>query len=297
MLWNASCWKPQEGELLLCPGSACRLPISASGWPLDTSSSCRVSFTLTRGLLSGQQRTWMVNQMELDTQFLKDLGVIDYSLLVGVQPLHEDEQILSHALTNIIARTMTDNCESDLQRGHPRREDLNPRSLSHSSSGDQFYKLSRESRYTVQNVLTLYLEKKGNLEKDPERSARSETFLRDVLAPYLLQGTSFEQTTPPSTTVTEDSGQSSTLTTLAESLLHLAQNRRFLPHSRNALHVIDGPDNRYFVGIVDLFTVYSFRKKLEHFWKGIRYPGQNFSTVGPACYARRLCKWVQDHTT
>ncbi|XP_071322591.1 phosphatidylinositol 4-phosphate 5-kinase-like protein 1 isoform X2 [Trachinotus anak] len=75
-----------------------------------------------------------------------------------------------------------------------------------------------------------------------------------------------------------------------------AQNRRLLPNLKNPLHVIDGPEQRYFIGIIDIFTVYSFKKRLEHLWKRLRYPGQSFSTVSPQTYCLRLCQWVQDHT-
>lgn len=75
-----------------------------------------------------------------------------------------------------------------------------------------------------------------------------------------------------------------------------AQNRRLLPNFKNPLHVIDGPEQRYFIGIIDIFTVYGFKKRLEHLWKRLRHPGQSFSTVSPPVYCRRLCQWVQDHT-
>ncbi|KAM8827862.1 phosphatidylinositol 4-phosphate 5-kinase-like protein 1 isoform 2-T2 [Spinachia spinachia] len=75
-----------------------------------------------------------------------------------------------------------------------------------------------------------------------------------------------------------------------------AQNRRLLPNLKNPLHVIDGPEQRYFIGIIDIFTVYSFRKRLEHLWKRLRHPGRSFSTVSPQTYCLRLCHWVQDHT-
>ncbi|XP_042365763.1 phosphatidylinositol 4-phosphate 5-kinase-like protein 1 [Plectropomus leopardus] len=75
-----------------------------------------------------------------------------------------------------------------------------------------------------------------------------------------------------------------------------AQNRRLLPNLKNPLHVIDGPEHRYFIGIIDIFTVYSFRKRLEHLWKRLRHPGRSFSTVSPQTYCLRLCHWVQDHT-
>uniref|UniRef100_A0A8C0IJV4 Phosphatidylinositol-4-phosphate 5-kinase like 1 n=1 Tax=Chelonoidis abingdonii TaxID=106734 RepID=A0A8C0IJV4_CHEAB len=130
----------------------------------------------------GQQRSWLLRQVQLDTQFLKELNVLDYSLLVAFQPLHADE--------------------------------------------------------------------KG-------------------------QNLSFSDT----------------------DLAHiLAQNRRLLPRCKSPLHLLDGPEFRYFMGIIDLFTVYSFRKRLEHLWKCIRYRHQTFSTVSPSDYARRLCQWVESHT-
>ena len=75
-----------------------------------------------------------------------------------------------------------------------------------------------------------------------------------------------------------------------------AQNRRLLPDAPNALHILDGPEQRYFLGLVDLATVYGLRKRLEHLWKTLRYPGRTFSTVSPTRYARRLCQWVEAHT-
>ncbi|XP_031731633.1 phosphatidylinositol 4-phosphate 5-kinase-like protein 1 isoform X1 [Anarrhichthys ocellatus] len=75
-----------------------------------------------------------------------------------------------------------------------------------------------------------------------------------------------------------------------------AQNRRLLPNLKNPLHVIDGPEQRYFIGIIDIFTVYSCKKRLEHLWKRLRHPGRSFSTVSPQTYCFRLCHWVQDHT-
>ncbi|KAG7480544.1 hypothetical protein MATL_G00057310 [Megalops atlanticus] len=91
-------------------------------------------------------------------------------------------------------------------------------------------------------------------------------------------------------------GQASGAGTDSELREFQAQNRRLLPNFKNPLHVIDGPELRYFVGIIDIFTVYGFKKKLEHLWKRLRYPGLAFSTVSPPAYSRRLCQWVQAHT-
>lgn len=91
--------------------------------------------------------------------------------------------------------------------------------------------------------------------------------------------------------------QSSTVGTESADLQEFqAQNRRLLPNFKNPLHVIDGPEERYFIGIIDIFTVYGFKKRLEHLWKRLRHPRQTFSTVSPPAYCHRLCQWVQDHT-
>ncbi|XP_042537098.1 phosphatidylinositol 4-phosphate 5-kinase-like protein 1 [Dipodomys spectabilis] len=139
----------------------------------------------------GSQRSWLLRQIELDTTFLRELNVLDYSLLMAFQRLHDDERGQGSSLIFCTARSM-----------------------------------------------------------------------HGVQSP-------------------EDPG---------------AQNRRLLPDSPNALHILDGPEQRYFLGLVDLSTVYGLRKRLEHLWKTLRYPGRSFSTVSPACYARRLCQWVETHT-
>lgn len=73
-------------------------------------------------------------------------------------------------------------------------------------------------------------------------------------------------------------------------------HRRLLPNCKNAIHVIDGPERRYFVGIIDIFTVYGWKQRWENLWKSLRYPGRAFSTVNPVKYSNRFCQWIQDRT-
>lgn len=47
---------------------------------------------------AGPQRSWFLRQMELDTAFLRELNMTDYSLLVAFQQLHEDEKGLGSSL-------------------------------------------------------------------------------------------------------------------------------------------------------------------------------------------------------
>ncbi|XP_067398234.1 phosphatidylinositol 4-phosphate 5-kinase-like protein 1 [Emydura macquarii macquarii] len=193
----------------------------------------------------GQQRPWLLRQMELDTQFLQELNVLDYSLLVAFQPLHADERGQNLSFADIIFRTT--------------KSLTNPESsLPTSVSGI----VDEESDVVVSEMVG---------EADLYQLHELYSGVQDL-----------------------------SLQSIAKSdpeLAHvLAQNRRLLPRSKSPLHLLDGPELRYFMGIIDLFTVYSFRKRLEHLWKCIRYRGQTFSTVSPSDYARRLCQWVEAHT-
>lgn len=47
---------------------------------------------------TGAQRSWFLRQMELDTAFLREVNVLDYSLLVAIQFLHEDEKGIHHSV-------------------------------------------------------------------------------------------------------------------------------------------------------------------------------------------------------
>uniref|UniRef100_A0A3B5AEU0 Phosphatidylinositol 4-phosphate 5-kinase-like protein 1 n=1 Tax=Stegastes partitus TaxID=144197 RepID=A0A3B5AEU0_9TELE len=138
----------------------------------------------------GQEKSWFANQVKVDAAFLRELNVLDYSLLLARQPLHQDELEGKHSLTTCPARDTSTDLE--LQEFHE-------------------------------------------------------------------------------------------------------HHRRLLPNFQNAVHVIDGPHCRYFVGIIDIFTVYGIKKRLENLWKTLHYPGRAFSTVSPTKYSQRFCQWIQEH--
>ncbi|MBW02767.1 Phosphatidylinositol 4-phosphate 5-kinase-like protein 1, partial [Eschrichtius robustus] len=56
----------------------------------------------------GPQRSWLLRQMELDTAFLRELNVLDYSLLMAFQRLHEDERGPGSSLIFRTARWCSD---------------------------------------------------------------------------------------------------------------------------------------------------------------------------------------------
>jgi len=50
----------------------------------------------------GNQRQWLLTQVGLDSEFLRSKSVLDYSLLIGVQQLHDDEKDSTFA--SVVAR-------------------------------------------------------------------------------------------------------------------------------------------------------------------------------------------------
>ncbi|XP_046695545.1 phosphatidylinositol 4-phosphate 5-kinase-like protein 1 isoform X4 [Silurus meridionalis] len=206
-----------------------------------------------------QQRPWLLRQVQIDTSFLQTLNVLDYSLLLAHQPLHKDERHPSLSFASLIMRTKK---SLTLLSTRP----VKGRSLNTSS------------RAAVPGVV-------------PEDDSSIQT-------PELDPGTSQYQIAKASQAeFGEQNDEASTVESKSAELLEFqAQNRRLLPNFKNPIHVIDGPEQRYFIGIIDIFTVYGFKKRLEHLWKRLRHPGQSFSTVSPPAYCVRLCQWVQDHT-
>ncbi|XP_038126629.1 phosphatidylinositol 4-phosphate 5-kinase-like protein 1 isoform X2 [Cyprinodon tularosa] len=193
-----------------------------------------------------QQRSWLIQQVEIDTNFLQRLNVLDYSLLLAHQPLHQDERNQSLSFASLIVRT---------------KKSVNPGSSP---------------------IPTSVVRVPGSVPDDDATRMLSESD----------SGLKMSRSGSFSPTSQEHVGSGADTPEIPD---FKAQNRRLLPNLKNPLHIIDGPEQRYFIGIIDIFTVYSFKKRLEHLWKSLRHPGRSFSTVSPQTYCLRLCQWVQDH--
>ncbi|XP_070991218.1 phosphatidylinositol 4-phosphate 5-kinase-like protein 1 isoform X1 [Oncorhynchus clarkii lewisi] len=219
-----------------------------------------------------QHRPWLLRQVEIDTSFLQRLNVLDYSLLVAHQPLHQDERHQCLSFATLIMRTKK-------SWSFFRTKPMTSRSVITCSSPTHAGMPTVPGAVPEEDSALLVSEMDGGTGSCSVTESRVGSGLGS--APSRRPCT--EQ---PVGTVTDS----------MELQDFQAQNRRLLPNFRNPLHVIDGPEHRYFVGIIDIFTVYSFKKRLEHWWKRLRHPGQAFSTVSPPAYCHRLCQWVQDHT-
>lgn len=55
--------------------------------------------------LAGGETSWFASQVKLDSGFLRELNVLDYSLLLAHQPLHQDELQGKRSLANLVIRT------------------------------------------------------------------------------------------------------------------------------------------------------------------------------------------------
>ncbi len=75
-----------------------------------------------------------------------------------------------------------------------------------------------------------------------------------------------------------------------------SENRRLLPNTKNPLHIIDGPEYRYYIGIIDFFTLYELRQKIGRVLKSIKFCCKDHSTLPPRQYADRFVHFMVEHT-
>ena len=72
-------------------------------------------------------------------------------------------------------------------------------------------------------------------------------------------------------------------------------NLRLLSSNRNPLHIIEGPEYRYYIGIVDFFMRYHFKQKVERILKAVVGCSCNHSTQPSDVYAKRWLDTMLSH--
>ncbi|XP_077353452.1 phosphatidylinositol 4-phosphate 5-kinase-like protein 1 isoform X2 [Festucalex cinctus] len=223
-----------------------------SRWTDPSPEGCQIIVVLKDLNFEGQyitldqQRSWLLRQMEIDTEFLRSLNVLDYSLLLAHQPLQQDERHHGVSFASLIMRT---------------KRSVNPSTSPITDVPPVPGAVPEDNSTFISSEI------------DRDRFQQAQAGAGQRAERHRVAGSETEER--PDFEV---------------------QNRRLLLNLKNALHVIDGPDQRYFIGIIDIFTVYSLKKKLEYWWKRLRHPERSFSTVSPEMYCTRLCQWVLDHT-
>ncbi|XP_061427655.1 phosphatidylinositol 4-phosphate 5-kinase-like protein 1 isoform X1 [Lethenteron reissneri] len=220
----------------------------------------------------GPEHPWFLRQLELDTAFLRGLSVLDYSLLLASQDLHSDEQMQNHSFANLIIRTKRSVALRTSDNGGLTRAPI-PGSVQDQDTGEIH---------------------EGGDSDDGDDGDGGSNSTNDGSIP----GTNSPGANIPGANRTGADSENVVGFPYDKSVsveTFARQNRRLLPACRNALHVLDGPCTRYYVGIIDIFTVFSVRKRLEAAWKSVRHCGTTFSTVSPDHYAARLSAWARSH--
>ncbi|XP_077969225.1 phosphatidylinositol 4-phosphate 5-kinase-like protein 1 [Styela clava] len=217
----------------------------------------------------GSQSSWFDLQIQHDTEFLRSLRVIDYSLLIGVQSLHQEEIKENRELASIIVRT-----KKSTSRQHS--------VLRHwaQSPTRMMKQISEESEVSQSSSPDENINLPGTVQEENES---------DTVKSNSTKSTSSIVSPKKSTADSRDSVNES------ESIM---QNRRLLPQCRNELHIIDGSNQeRYFIGIIDFFTPFGLKKRCEGIFKAMKYKksGYSYSTVNPDAYADRFQEFLKKH--
>lgn len=74
----------------------------------------------------------------------------------------------------------------------------------------------------------------------------------------------------------------------------LVESRKFVLPSPNRLHIIDGKEYRYFLGIVDFLSQYDWYQKLTACWKTVYYQCGDHSTKEPILYRHRFMSFLEN---
>ncbi|XP_033643412.1 phosphatidylinositol 4-phosphate 5-kinase-like protein 1 [Asterias rubens] len=276
----------------------------------------------------GAQKCWFIKQVEIDTKFLENQGVMDYSLILGVQILHADEKIMTDNLADVVVRarrsvkllpespnSLCPNCKRRLPSWNQRSTvKIHPGLKTPSKSSSPQDINETESRiqqhldYAADDELSTTGEA-GRHQLDERELLPVDMDTPDSTKDDVGLGETSGQVLPGMVTMSNSQGnqlnsqgnqlneppelrESNSSFCECANLLKMDEvlncNQRLLPNTANPLHIIDGQNHRYFVGIIDVFTRFTFRKKMEHLYKCMRYPTQSFSTVRPEQYAKRF---------
>ncbi|XP_071747925.1 uncharacterized protein [Lepeophtheirus salmonis] len=73
------------------------------------------------------------------------------------------------------------------------------------------------------------------------------------------------------------------------------ENRRLLPDNANGIHIIEGTDTKYFLGVIDIFKRYSTMQKFARVIKTVLNCSDDHSSAPPDIYAKRFIEFMETH--
>ena len=203
---------------------------------LDLSKKTLKDCDLVRKIVIGESnKTKLMEQIRLDVEFLASVGVMDYSLLLGIHFCGESE---TKALTSV-----RENVSASPDSG-----------LTGSSSG---HESSENSLFDSEAVRCNSVLVNSSMEQEVREKYRPAHLKRGLRRPT--------NSTPRAVT-------KRTIDTPTNFLM--ASERRYMPWFRTDVGGLKGwdshnPERRcvYFVGIIDILQRYNWSKKAERFWK------------------------------
>ncbi|XP_071494258.1 phosphatidylinositol 4-phosphate 5-kinase-like protein 1 [Diadema antillarum] len=229
-------------------------------------------------LVLKDQREWFLRQIDIDVDFLRGFNIMDYSLLVGQQVLHFTETGEDTNLAQLVLRVRKSlpqkllKTYDNLTEGTKKSSQVNNVTDSRSEN---------EDRADLPGMVTT----EENLALNPPTGIQYNTNLKG----------SQEAASQLGTVLTGGKERDPRLASELQ-LAFQRQNRRLLPNQANAVHIINGPHERYFVGIIDILGQYTVKKRLENILKSCIAPRTPFSAVNPSKYARRFKDYFAAHS-
>ncbi|RUS74122.1 hypothetical protein EGW08_018129 [Elysia chlorotica] len=268
----------------------------------------------------GDQGDWFMAQISADTEFLERHNCMDYSLLLGRQRRHFTEKQIDHVATVVDRIGLSIHHTSNVRLRAPSMDsefiDSDCENLSTSRSNN----LRLNGTLNTNNINETNTSDNNNLRDKPGRrhgtdmetpdsayfhdddihnttttTSPAEAHEDPVSAKFAHRNSEWVRSPAVSATVIMPQVKPGLMfpRCLSDGVEKFRdENRRLLPKCQNRLHIIDGQEYRYFLGVVDFLTRFDWRQKMAQYWKIIKYRCGEHSTKRPDVYRKRFVDFL-----
>ncbi|XP_059151535.1 phosphatidylinositol 4-phosphate 5-kinase-like protein 1 isoform X2 [Physella acuta] len=207
----------------------------------------------------GDQGEWFKAQIEADSKFLCDLNCMDYSLLIGRQRKHASE-MATEQVSSIVERIGISIS--------PSKKSKQVDSTGGSGDGTHLNGTDKSSGPYIISSPLVY--------SDNSKTKSEKLSSNTLVMPEYKPGLMFPRS-------------------LADGVENFhKEHRRLLPNCKNGLHIIEGAEYRYFLGVVDFLSRFDWRLKIAQYWKMLKYGCGDHSTKPPKVYSKRFVHFLSE---